>query len=85
MDGIQFIVNEQGEKKAVIINLEQWGNLWLEISQKMQKSIEDDHQEEWLKDPDLQHKLDQALEWNFNNPSQVSDLEVLAKKFNIDE
>lgn len=85
MDGIQFIVNEQGEKKAIIIDLEQWGNLWLEISQKMQKSIEDDYQEKWLKDPHLQHKLDQALEWNLNNPSQVSDLEVLAKKFNIDE
>ena len=28
MKGIQFIVNEAGEKQAVIIDLTQWGELW---------------------------------------------------------
>lgn len=28
MKGIQFVVNEAGEKQAVIIDLEEWGELW---------------------------------------------------------
>ncbi|MEA5533771.1 hypothetical protein [Crocosphaera sp. XPORK-15E] len=25
---INFVINEKGEKKAVLIDLEQWGELW---------------------------------------------------------
>jgi len=28
MKGVQFLVNEAGEKTAVQIDLEQWGDLW---------------------------------------------------------
>lgn len=28
MKGIQFLINDTGEKTAVLIDLEQWGDLW---------------------------------------------------------
>ena len=28
MKGIQFVVDEAGEKKAVLIDLAEWGELW---------------------------------------------------------
>ena len=28
MEGIQFLVNEDGEKTSVLIDLNQWGELW---------------------------------------------------------
>ncbi|MDJ0582748.1 hypothetical protein [Crocosphaera sp.] len=28
MKGIQFVVDEQGEKQAVLIDLNEWGELW---------------------------------------------------------
>lgn len=28
MDGVQFLINEKGEKPAVLLDLEQWGDLW---------------------------------------------------------
>ena len=28
MKGIQFVVDEQGNKNAVLIDLSQWGELW---------------------------------------------------------
>lgn len=28
MKGINFVVNEKGDKKAVLIDLEEWGKLW---------------------------------------------------------
>ncbi|HAO13085.1 MAG TPA: hypothetical protein DCQ51_18420 [Planktothrix sp. UBA8407] len=28
MKGIQFVVNEAGEKQAVLIDLAEWGELW---------------------------------------------------------
>jgi hypothetical protein len=28
MKGIQFVIDEQGEKKAVLIDLNEWGELW---------------------------------------------------------
>jgi hypothetical protein len=30
--GIQFVVDDTGKKKAVIIDLEEWGELWEDIS-----------------------------------------------------
>ncbi len=28
MSGIQFLVNENGEKTAVLLDLQEWGDLW---------------------------------------------------------
>lgn len=28
MEGIQFVVDDNGKKKAVLIDLEKWGDLW---------------------------------------------------------
>ena len=28
MEGIQFVIDENGTHKAVLIDLEQWGELW---------------------------------------------------------
>lgn len=28
MKGIQFVIDESGKKKAVLIELEEWGELW---------------------------------------------------------
>jgi hypothetical protein len=28
MKGIEFVVDDSGKKKAVLIDLEQWGDLW---------------------------------------------------------
>lgn len=28
MKGIQFVVDDSGKKKAVLIDLEEWGELW---------------------------------------------------------
>ena len=32
MKGIQFVVDENGKKKAVLIDLEEWGELWEDFS-----------------------------------------------------
>ena len=32
MKGINFVINEKGEKKAVLIDLEEWGELWEDFS-----------------------------------------------------
>ncbi len=31
MKGIQFVVDDTGEKKAVIIDLSEWGEVWEDI------------------------------------------------------
>jgi hypothetical protein len=28
MKGVQFVVDDSGKKKAVLIDLEEWGELW---------------------------------------------------------
>lgn len=45
MKGIQFVIDENGTHKAVLIDLEQWGELWEDFSDvlvsKMRKNEED--------------------------------------------
>jgi hypothetical protein len=84
MDGIQYIINEEGQKKAVVIDLEKWGDLWLKVYSQMENKI-DDGQQNWLNDSIVQNELDQALEWNYNHPPQVSDLDEIANKLKIYE
>ncbi len=31
MKGIQFVIDDKGEKKAVLIDLSEWGELWEDI------------------------------------------------------
>jgi PHD/YefM family antitoxin component YafN of YafNO toxin-antitoxin module len=31
MKGVQFVVDDKGKRKAVIIDLEEWGELWEDI------------------------------------------------------
>ncbi len=31
MRGIQFVVDDKGEKKAVLIDLSEWGEIWEDI------------------------------------------------------
>ena len=31
MKGIQFVIDDTGKKRAVILNLEEWGELWEDI------------------------------------------------------
>ena len=31
MKGVQFVVDDNGKRKAVIIDLEEWGELWEDI------------------------------------------------------
>jgi hypothetical protein len=32
MKGIEYVIDDQGKKKAVIIDLAEWGELWEDIS-----------------------------------------------------
>ena len=32
MKGVQFVINDAGKKTAAIIDLEEWGELWEDIS-----------------------------------------------------
>jgi hypothetical protein len=80
MKGIQYIINDNGEKTAVVIDLKQWGNLWERFSNFL--SDNSFPNEEWLQQLDVAEKLDQALEWNDNNPPQVSDLDILENQLN---
>ena len=80
MKGIQYIIDDKGEKTAVVINLKQWGHLW----EKLYSFLVKDSflNEEWLYQSDVEERLNKALEWNANNPPEVSDLEALEKKLN---
>lgn len=35
MEGVQFVVDESGEKKAVQIDLTKWGDLWEDLYDAM--------------------------------------------------
>ncbi len=87
MEGIQYIVDDKGEKTAVVIDLKQWGNIWSEFSTVLADRFRE--KEEWLYQDGGEEKLDRvedtalrdrALEWSANNPPQESDLEELERK-----
>ena len=35
MEGVRFLVNEQGEKTSVLIDLAEWGDLWEDFHDMM--------------------------------------------------
>jgi hypothetical protein len=83
MKGIQYIVDDNGEKTAVVIDLKQWSNVWEEIYNILSKNAPSN--EEWLNQFLTEKKLNEALEWNANNPPQISDLDELEKQINSHE
>ena len=68
MKGIQYIVDETGEKTAVVNEFYQ--NL-------LDRSPTN---EDWINRSPFREKLDQALPWNANHPPQLSNLELLESK-----
>ncbi|NCR08443.1 MAG: hypothetical protein GPI95_08825 [Microcystis aeruginosa LG13-11] len=73
MKGIQYIVDETGEKTAVVNEFYQ--NL-------LDRSPVN---EDWINRSPFREKLDQALTWNANHPPQLSDLESLESKLENNE
>lgn len=62
MKGINFIIDEQGEKKAVVIDLEQWAEVWEDFYDVLvSRSREDEEEIDW---EDL--KQDLAIEKRTN-------------------
>jgi len=48
MKGINFVINEQGEKKAVLIDLDEWGDLWEDFSDILvSRNREDEAEVSW--------------------------------------
>jgi len=48
MKGINFVINEQGEKKAVLIDLDEWGELWEDFSDILvSRNREDEGEVSW--------------------------------------
>jgi hypothetical protein len=73
MKGIQYIVDETGEKTAVVNEFYQ--NL-------LDRSPVN---EDWINRSPFREKLDQALPWNANHPPQLSNLELLESKLDNHE
>lgn len=76
--GIQFVIDNQGEKTAVIIDLKEWGKEWEEFYKILLSHSETD--ENWLHQSPFKEQLDQALEWNNSHSPELSDLEALEAK-----
>lgn len=56
MKGINFVINEKGEKKAVLIDLEEWGELWEDFSDILvSRSRENEAEISW---DELKQELD---------------------------
>jgi hypothetical protein len=75
MKGIEYIIDDQGEKTAVVINLDQWGKEWEAFYNLLLK--QSFPSESWLHEDSFSKKLDKALQWNHDHPSQVSNLDLL--------
>jgi hypothetical protein len=73
MKGIQFIIDDQGEKTAVVIDLKQWGQEWEAFYNMLLNHSQSD--ESWLHQSPFQEQLNQALEWNATYSSQSSNLD----------
>lgn len=60
MEGIQFLVNENGEKTAVLLDLKQWGDLWEDFYDILvSRSRAEEETVSWN---DLEAELDQENE-----------------------
>jgi hypothetical protein len=75
MKGIEYIIDDQGDKTAVVINLEQWGKEWEAFYNLLLK--QSFPSESWVHQGSFSEKLDKALKWNHSNPSQLANLDSL--------
>ncbi|CAO5027694.1 hypothetical protein MiTs_02505 [Microcystis aeruginosa NIES-2521] len=58
MKGIQYIVDETGEKTAVVIDLKEWGQLWNEFYQNLLDRSPAN--EDWINRSPFREKLDSS-------------------------
>ncbi|MEA5469127.1 hypothetical protein [Spirulina sp. 06S082] len=59
MKGIQFVVDETGAKKAVLISLEEWGELWEDFYDLLiSQSRKDESEVSW---EDLKAEMEQEI------------------------
>jgi hypothetical protein len=75
MKSIEYIIDNQGEKTAVVINLEQWGKEWEAFYNLLLK--QSFPSESWVHEDSFSKKLDKALQCTHNHPSQLSNLDSL--------
>lgn len=48
MKGVQFVINEEGEKTSVLIDLAEWGDLWEDFYDVMiSRSRQDETEVSW--------------------------------------
>lgn len=48
MEGVQFLINEEGEKISVLIDLSKWGDLWEDFHDMMvSRSRQDESEISW--------------------------------------
>jgi len=78
MQGIQYIVDDQGEKTAVVIDLSQWGQEWQAFYSALVEKSSDS--ETFVDQPQLLEKLEQALVWCRSHPAQRSDLDSIDRR-----
>ena len=72
MKGIQFVVDEAGKKKAVLIDLEEWGELWEDFYDLMvTKSRQHEASVDW-------HEVKTELAKGATEPKGVSGKELLS-------
>jgi hypothetical protein len=45
MEGVQFLVNDKGEKTSVLIDLSEWGDLWEDFYDLMVSHSRQDEEE----------------------------------------
>jgi hypothetical protein len=81
MKGIECIIDDRGEKTAVVINLEQWGKEWEAFHHLLLKQSS----ENWVHQLSFLEKLEKALLWNRNHPSQISYLDLLEAQLQNNE
>ncbi|MFN9174040.1 MAG: hypothetical protein ACK58N_05860 [Synechocystis sp.] len=83
MQGIQYIVDDQGEKTAVVIDLSQWGQEWQAFYSALAEKSSDS--QTFVDQPQLREKLEKALVWSSNHPAQAYYLDSLEKQLSINE
>jgi hypothetical protein len=48
MEGVQFLINEEGKKTSVLIDLNEWGDLWEDFYDIMiSRSRQDEKEVSW--------------------------------------
>ncbi|BBH39745.1 hypothetical protein myaer102_22880 [Microcystis viridis NIES-102] len=77
MKGIQYIVDETGEKTAVVIDLKEWGQLWNEFYQNLldRSPVNED----WINRSPFREKLDPTFRRLKNTKEKTEKVEQSTK------